>query len=154
MVGLHDSCNLSWTCSRPRHWWLAERISRMAFYLLVSFHYIRNSIDSHGLYIARNVRVPSCITSGLELSLLTIFRGRAVVGNNSVPPKKWNYSLLQWWRVKRGRPLNGGNEYEEDRSTIQKPKKRVNPLSSLLILFEREGGITLGFGAIFFAGYL
>lgn len=79
--------------------------------------------------------------------------GRAVVGNGSVPPKKWNRSLLQWWRVRKGQPLNGGQYFEEDRSTIQKPKKRPSPLSSLLILLEKEGGITLGFGAIFFAGY-
>lgn len=85
---------------------------------------------------------------------ILISSGRAVVGNNTVPPKKWNYSVLQWWRVKKGQPLNGGEYFEEDRSTIQTSKKRVNPLSSLLILFEREGGITLGFGAIFFAGYL
>lgn len=86
--------------------------------------------------------------------ILTLYSGRAVVGNNTVPPKKWNYSLLQWWRVRKGRPLNGGEYFEEDRSTIQIPKRRANPLSSLLILFEREGGITLGFGAIFFSGYL
>lgn len=79
--------------------------------------------------------------------------GRAVVGNGSVPPKKWNRSVMQWWRIRQGRPLNGGERFEEDRSTIQKPKKRPSPLSSLLILFEKEGGITLGFGAIFFAGY-
>lgn len=79
--------------------------------------------------------------------------GRAVVGNGSVPPKKWNQSVLQMWRARRGKPINGGQVFPEDRSTIQKPKKRPNPLSSLLILLEPEGGITLGFGAIFFAGY-
>lgn len=79
--------------------------------------------------------------------------GRAVVGNGSIRPKKWNLSVLQWWRIRKGKPLNGGQDFPEELSTIQKPKKRPNPLSSLLILFEREGGITLGFGAIFFAGY-
>lgn len=79
--------------------------------------------------------------------------GRAVVGNGSIRPKKWNLSVLQMWRLRRGEPLNGGEEFPEELSTIQKPKKRPSPLSSLLILFEREGGITLGFGAIFFAGY-
>lgn len=79
--------------------------------------------------------------------------GRAVVGNGTVPPRKWNRSVMQWWRLRAGRPLNGGEYFEEDRSTIQKPKKRPSPLSSLRILAEKEGGITLGFGAIFFAGY-
>lgn len=79
--------------------------------------------------------------------------GRAVVGNGSIPPKKWNLSVLQRWRIRRGQPLNGGEAFPEEPSTIQQPKTRPNPLSSLLILFEKEGGITLGFGAIFFAGY-
>lgn len=80
--------------------------------------------------------------------------GRAVVGNNSIRPPKWNLSVLQWWRLRQGKPMNGGaQDYAEDRSTIAKPRKRPNPLSSLLILREREGGITLGFGGIFFAGY-
>lgn len=78
---------------------------------------------------------------------------RAVVGNGSIPPGKWSRSLVQLWRIRRGKPLNGDELFEEDLSTIQKPKKRPNPLSSLKILFEKEGGITLGFGAIFFAGY-
>lgn len=96
------------------------------------------------------------ISSGIVAAIMIVFlpeTGRAVVGNNSVRPKRRNLSVLQWWRLKNGRPLNGGEDFAEDRSTIQKPKKRVNLLSSLLILFELEGGITLGFGAIFFAGY-
>lgn len=96
------------------------------------------------------------IFSGIVTLVMIIIlpeTGRAVVGNGSIRPKKWNLSVLQLWRIRKGRPLNGGQEYPEELSTIQKPKKRPNPLSSLLILFEREGGITLGFGAIFFAGY-
>lgn len=96
------------------------------------------------------------VFSGIVTAIMVLIlpeTGRAVVGNGSVPPKKWNRSALQWWRVRRGKPLNGGAYFEEDRSTIQKPKKRPSPLSSLLILLEKEGGITLGFGAIFFAGY-
>lgn len=154
MAGLYHSRDFSWSCSRSRHRWLVERIFRLAFYLLVSSHYQQHCDYYHGLYLARDVRLPGRMLSGTKERLLTLIRGRAVVGNNSVPPKKWNYSLLQWWRVKRGRPLNGDVNFEEDRSTIQKPKSRVNPLSSLLILLEREGGITLGFGAVFFAGYL
>lgn len=94
-------------------------------------------------------------SGAVTLVLLTMLpeTGRAVVGNGSVPPPKWSRSVLQWWRIKRGRPLHGGEHCEEDRSTIQRPKKRPNPLSSLLILLEKEGGITLGFGAVFFSGY-
>lgn len=96
------------------------------------------------------------IMSGIVTTLMFLIlpeTGRAVVGNGSVPPKKWNLSVLQWWRLRRGTPIMGGEPYEEDRSTIQKPRRRPNPLTSLLILLEKEGGITLGFGGIFFAGY-
>lgn len=96
------------------------------------------------------------IFSGIVTLVMVIIlpeTGRAVVGNGSVRPKKWNLSVLQLWRIRKGEPLNGGQDFPEEPSTIQKPKKRPNPLSSLLILFEKEGGITLGFGAVFFAGY-
>ncbi|KAJ3987623.1 major facilitator superfamily domain-containing protein [Lentinula detonsa] len=79
--------------------------------------------------------------------------GRAVVGNGSVKPARWNLSLAQWLRVRHGHHFNGTESVEEDRSTISKPKQRLNPFSALRILLEPEGGITLGFGAIFFAGY-
>ncbi|KAJ3873423.1 major facilitator superfamily domain-containing protein [Lentinula edodes] len=79
--------------------------------------------------------------------------GRAVVGNGSVKPAWWDLSLAQWLRIRSGHHFNGTEGVEEDISTINKPKKRLNPISSLRILLEPEGGITLGFGAIFFAGY-
>ncbi|KAJ3760839.1 major facilitator superfamily domain-containing protein [Lentinula raphanica] len=79
--------------------------------------------------------------------------GRAVVGNGSVKPSRWYLSLAQWLRIRRGHHFNGTEYIVEDRSTITKPKGRVNPLSSLRILLEPEGGITLGFGALMFAGY-
>lgn len=96
------------------------------------------------------------IFSGIMFIIMLFFlpeTGRAVVGNASVPPKWWNKSLLQWIRQRRGVNINGGENVEEDRSTIVKPKRRTNPLSALRILMEPEGGITLGFGAMFFAGY-
>ncbi|KUI59639.1 Quinidine resistance protein 2 [Cytospora mali] len=96
------------------------------------------------------------IFSGIVTIIMVIMlpeTGRSVVGNGSVPPKKWNRSIMQGLRARRGKPLNGGNFYTQDKSTIQMPKKRPSPLSSLLILLEPEGGITLGFGALFFSGY-
>ncbi|KAE9391777.1 MFS general substrate transporter [Gymnopus androsaceus JB14] len=78
--------------------------------------------------------------------------GRAVVGNGSVQPQSWNLNLFQWLRVKRGQPFNGSAE-DEDRSTLSVPRHRPNPLTSLRILLEPEGGITLGFGSLLYAGY-
>lgn len=96
------------------------------------------------------------IFSGVVVTALFVMlpeTGRSVVGNGSVPPQKWNRSVMQWYRSKKGKPINGQGVDEVDLSTIQKPKRRPNPLSSLLILLEPQGGITLGFGAIFFTGY-
>lgn len=96
------------------------------------------------------------VFSGIVTTVMVVVlpeTGRAVVGNGSVPPTKWNRSVVQWWRARGGKPLYGGASYDEDRSTIQIPKKRPSPISSLLILLEKEGGITLSFGAVFFAGY-
>ncbi|KAI0123726.1 major facilitator superfamily domain-containing protein [Xylariales sp. AK1849] len=74
---------------------------------------------------------------------------RAVVGNGSVRPQWWNLSAVQWLRRRKG----DDTEIEEDRSTITKPRHRPNPLSAMRILLEPEGGITLGFGSLLFAGY-
>lgn len=96
------------------------------------------------------------ILSGIMTILMVLIlpeTGRSVVGNGTVPPERWNCSVMQLYRIRKGEPINGGEFYEVDTSTIQKPKKRPSPLSSLLILLEPQGGITLGFGAIFFAGY-
>lgn len=96
------------------------------------------------------------IFSGIVTIVMVVMlpeTGRSVVGNGSVPPKKWNRSVMQWYRARKGKAINGGECHAEDASTIQKYKRRPNPLSSLLILLEPEGGITLGFGAFFFAGY-
>ncbi|KAE9402587.1 MFS general substrate transporter [Gymnopus androsaceus JB14] len=95
------------------------------------------------------------IVGGVLLIAIALFlpeTARAVVGNGSVQPQKWNLNLVQWLRVKRGQPFNGG-VVEEDRSTLSVPRHRPNPLTSLRILLEPEGGITLGFGALLFAGY-
>lgn len=96
------------------------------------------------------------IVSGVLLvtiALLLPETGRAVVGNGSVKPRAWwGLNLVQWLRVKRGQPFNGGR-MEEDRSTISVPRHRPNPLTSLRILLEPEGGITLGFGSLLYAGY-
>lgn len=75
---------------------------------------------------------------------------RAVVGNGSVRPRPWNMSVIQWLQVRKA---GGRWMEEEDPKTIAKPRKNPNPLSALKILLEPEGGITLGFGALMFAGY-
>lgn len=73
---------------------------------------------------------------------------RAVVGNGSVKPQKWNLSLAQWLKARKGK-----SQVQARPETVAKPRKRPNPLSAMKILLEPEGGITLSFGALLFAGY-
>ena len=75
---------------------------------------------------------------------------RAVVGNGSVPPAKWNQSLCGFvrdrWRPNEARKI--------DYSTIQRGRKRPNPFASALIAFEKEAGFILIYGSLLYAGYV
>ncbi|KAE9402588.1 MFS general substrate transporter [Gymnopus androsaceus JB14] len=91
------------------------------------------------------------IFGGVLLIAIALFlpeTGRRVVGDGSVQPPKWDLSLVQWLRIKRSQPFNGG--VEEDKSTLSVPLHRPNPLR---ILLEPGSAITLGFGSLLFAGY-
>ncbi|KAI1880116.1 hypothetical protein JX265_001737 [Neoarthrinium moseri] len=92
------------------------------------------------------------IFGGIMLAIVIAFLPetcRAVVGDGSVRPQKWNISLMQQLQFRNG----GGNQVEENRDTITKPKRRPNPLTALRILGEPGAGIILGFGSLLFAGY-
>ncbi|TVY15282.1 Itaconate transport protein, partial [Lachnellula arida] len=74
---------------------------------------------------------------------------RRVVGNGSVPAPLWNTSVLSYLRLRRQR-----------KAGIQPPSvegiaftKRGSPIQSLYILFDKESGIVLLYGAFFFCGF-
>jgi hypothetical protein len=69
---------------------------------------------------------------------------RAVVGNGSVPPQRWNRTVWSCLRKKN---------VAEQTDTLQRSTKRPNPLSSLLIIFRKEDGLILLFGAFLYAGF-
>jgi MFS family permease len=69
---------------------------------------------------------------------------RAVVGNGSVPPQQWNRTLLSCLSKKK---------LAERTDTLQRPTKRPNPFTSLLILFQKEDGLILLYGAFLYAGF-
>ena len=70
---------------------------------------------------------------------------RNIVGNGSIPPQKWNVSLITYLKHrKQSVPIM--NE------TIQK-KKRPGLLSSIPIILEKEAFLLLIFGAVFYAGF-
>ncbi|KAH0002144.1 MFS general substrate transporter, partial [Aureobasidium melanogenum] len=69
---------------------------------------------------------------------------RAVVGNGSIPPQKWNRTLMSCLRKK---------DIAEQTNTLQRSTKRPNPISSLLIIFKKEDGLILLYGALLYAGF-
>ena len=75
--------------------------------------------------------------------------GRSVVGNGSIPPMRLFMTPSQRIEHKRNPTL----EWEADRATIKAKRKRLNPFAALKILREKEGGVTLGFGALMYGGY-
>ena len=75
---------------------------------------------------------------------------RSVVGNGSIPPPSMSRTLLQWIK---SRNIPNCKDFSAERSALKATRKRFNPLAALWILTEREGGVTLGYGAIVFGGY-
>ena len=88
------------------------------------------------------------------LLLLTVFlmpeTCRAVVGNGSILPPRWNRSILQ---IVRQRDLREQDTVQMAKAKPEKPKKRPNPFSSLQIVLEREAAMILLFAGLVQMGY-
>lgn len=94
------------------------------------------------------------IFSGVMFFLVFCFMPetcRAVVGNGSVPVPWWNQTA--WAHIVQMLQRRKAGNIEVNRATVGLPRKRPNPFASLKILAEKEGGVTLGFGALLFGGY-
>jgi MFS family permease len=89
--------------------------------------------------------------SVMTILLILVFpeTSRSVVGNGSVPPQKWNYSVLDLFR--RGRQCKAGLHIEP--KTVAKRKRRPNPLETVAIAFQKEAGMILFFGALLYSGF-
>lgn len=75
---------------------------------------------------------------------------RNVVGDGSLPPQKWNMSLISYLKARKA--------HEEGRTTTsaspQRQKLRFpNPLQTLAIVFQKDTSIVLFCNAILFAGF-
>lgn len=68
---------------------------------------------------------------------------RSIVGNGSVPPPKWNRSLLQMIRPDSTTP---------EAKTLEKRRPVVNPFRSVPILGNRESCIIIMYGGLLYAG--
>lgn len=75
---------------------------------------------------------------------------RSVVGDGSIPPPRLFMTPSQLLSRRRG----GGYppEVEAERAAAKAARARLNPFAALRILGEREGGVTLGFGSLMYAG--
>jgi MFS family permease len=72
---------------------------------------------------------------------------RKAVGNGSIPPQKWNMSLLSYLNLRSQR--KAGLVDEKQRAITYKP--RVDLLNSLRILFDKESGLLLLYSGILFS---
>jgi len=73
---------------------------------------------------------------------------RKVVGNGSIPPQKWNVSLLTYINLRSQRKACSA-----DAQQMLAYKPRINPLNSVRILFDKESGLILLYSGIIFSGY-
>lgn len=90
------------------------------------------------------------IFSGCFLTVIAIVfpeTCRAVVGNGSVPPPRWDRPLIPIMAATV--PPN-----QVDYSTIQVGHKRPNPIASVTILRDPESGLLLMVCGLMFAGYM
>jgi predicted MFS family arabinose efflux permease len=71
---------------------------------------------------------------------------RAVVGNGSVAPHKWNYPLKDALFLSR----HSTPQYQ----TIATFKQRLSPWNTLKLVWDKEAACTILFGAVIYAGYL
>ncbi|KAF7562483.1 hypothetical protein G7046_g1653 [Stylonectria norvegica] len=69
---------------------------------------------------------------------------RNVVGNGSVPPQRWNRSMVDLFMHR-----------DVDRATIPKRKLRFpNPLRTLVVVFEKEMGLILLINGVIYLGFI
>lgn len=82
----------------------------------------------------------------MELAVLTSLREtcRAVVGNGSVLPPRWNRSVYQ--------ALARKSKESPDRSTVIQFRRRPSILDGIRIAFEKEVGLVVLFGTLSFCG--
>ncbi|KAJ6115458.1 hypothetical protein N7486_001236 [Penicillium sp. IBT 16267x] len=76
---------------------------------------------------------------------------RAVVGNGSVIPPRWNQP---GWAFIAANSRFRKPKTPPDYSSIQQLKIRPNPITSLLIATQKETGLILLYGSLVFAGYM
>lgn len=91
------------------------------------------------------------IYAGIMLFSILLFLPetcRNIVGNGSVPPQKWNVSLMTYLNQRKLRKNNAPVALD----TIQN-KRRPSLFASIPILFEKEAFLLMVFCALYYAGF-
>ncbi|KAJ9317094.1 hypothetical protein DTO271D3_2833 [Paecilomyces variotii] len=94
------------------------------------------------------------ILSASFLVLFLIFfpeTARKVVGNGSIPPQKWNMSLINYLHARKA--AKEGKEIEEPSDRSPRKIGFPNPLKTLAIVFQKDTSVLLLSNAILFAGF-
>ncbi|EAU30095.1 predicted protein [Aspergillus terreus NIH2624] len=93
------------------------------------------------------------IFAGIMATLMLVFvpeTCRAVVGNGSIPPPRWNIPLIQCFRHKAD-----GSEHENHPETGKRPAptQRPTPLDTIKVAMERETALIIFSTTLLYCGY-
>lgn len=86
--------------------------------------------------------------TALAIVIFIFFRetARPIVGDGSIPPQRWNRSLMQMRSENTAAP-------KPNLDSLERRQKRPNPLTSLVLLLDRENLIMSVSGGLLYAGY-
>lgn len=74
---------------------------------------------------------------------------RGVVGDGSLPPQKWNMSLISYLKSRKAREEGVGSPPNSTKQKLRFP----NPFQTLAIVFQKDTSIVLFCNAVLFAGF-
>ena len=81
--------------------------------------------------------------------------GRKVVGDGTIPPPRWSWSLMSWLderrRLRQG--LQPDHAARDELAKKRGPIRFPNPLGTLIVVTEKEAACILFFAGIVYAGF-
>jgi multidrug resistance protein len=74
---------------------------------------------------------------------------RGIVGDGSLPPQKWNMSLINYLKLRKARQAGIESPVAASRQRLKFP----NPFQTLAIVFQKDTSVILFCNALLFAGF-
>ncbi|KAI9726409.1 MAG: hypothetical protein M1834_009037 [Cirrosporium novae-zelandiae] len=79
---------------------------------------------------------------------------RKVVGDGSIPPPKYSYSLIYYWDEKKRKEAGEAIDYSQREALDRDNHIRFpNPIKTLVLIGEKDTATLLLFGGVMYAGY-